>query len=580
MDCKRAVLAFADAPGAWRPALRALSLALLVTLAGCKKSAPVPAAPSSAPPSGAASPAAAALETVARVHWRGEAAIAADPHGAAFREIGRLPASAALATQTLDKLASAPWRLFNLNTNGAPVAALRPLLDDLFRQEAYLEIRNAGHQPGELALALRLGPARAGVWETNLAAVMESLTGLRPAPAPAGRPGWTLTKHDAPNLVELTRAGAWTLVGLGTDTNGLLGRFRARIERDGSPVAPAASARHEGGRATNFHWLEAGFDLRRVGRALPFLDGRLPETFPRIFLTVAGHDGGVRAEGQLDFAQPLPEELPPWNIPTNLIQAPLAGFTAVRGLWPWLTSLKLPEVEPLLPWPDEVFVWSRKGFPLQTYFTAAVPDASNRVARLRQSLMQKLNPWLATNGMGRVEPLPFTNGFWWSGLPVMQAFVQTVPSPGGDCVFGGLLPPGPTNQPPPGELLNAITSRTNLVLYDWEITQDSVESCLFLGQIVRLALHKAQLPAHSASMAWLKAAGPNLGNTVTLLTRTGPSQISFLRQSSFGLTGVELQLLADWLESPRFPAGLHTLVAPPEDWAMKPPPTAPASKKP
>ena len=134
------------------------------------------------------------------------------------------------------------------------------------------------------------------------------------------------------------------------------------------------------------------------------------------------------------------------------------------------------------------------------------------------------------------------------------------------------MPYGRTNQPVPAELWPTIFSRTNLLSYHWEITQPKIEAWLFNGQTLRLVLHQAQLPAPSAGMAWLKSAGLKLGNSITMTTRTGPAQISFVRQSSIGLTAVELNLLADWLESPRFPVSLHSFLAPPEAVGAKPPP--------
>jgi hypothetical protein len=73
-------------------------------------------------------------------------------------------------------------------------------------------------------------------------------------------------------------------------------------------------------------------------------------------------------------------------------------------------------------------------------------------------------------------------------------------------------------------------------------------------------------------MAWHKSAGLKLGNSITMTTKTGPAQISFVRSSSIGLTAVELNLLADWLESPRFPVGLHSFLAPPEAVVTRPAP--------
>jgi len=71
------------------------------------------------------------------------------------------------------------------------------------------------------------------------------------------------------------------------------------------------------------------------------------------------------------------------------------------------------------------------------------------------------------------------------------------------------------------------------------------------------------MPAESASIAWFKAAASKFGNCATYVTKTGPNQLSFARRSNTGFTAVELHGLADWLESPQFPRGTHTSLAPP-----------------
>ncbi len=307
---------------------RCINSALVAALiaaagAGCKKSEPGPGAPSaSSPPE----------ETVARVHWLGKNRLAADTNAASFMDIWKLPESARLETQTLDKLSLAPWRLLkgDAATNGAPVARLRPLLDDLVQEESYVEVRNATNQPGELVLAIRLSPERSDLWETNLAVVLESLTGVRPVVAPGDRRGWSLKIPDAPRLIELARAGDWTVIGLAPEQNTLLAAVRARLERDHVPFAA---------RTTDF-WLEADFDLRRVAGALaPGWD--LPEGLPRASLTVIGAGRDVLTRGQFNFAGLRPFELEAWNIPTNLVHDPLISFTAIRGVRPWLASLKM-----------------------------------------------------------------------------------------------------------------------------------------------------------------------------------------------------------------------------------------------
>jgi hypothetical protein len=66
------------------------------------------------------------------------------------------------------------------------------LLDDLVAAESCLEIRQPANQPGELVLAIHLDDQRAVLWQTNLAAVLESLTGIRPVSAPDHQYGWSL----------------------------------------------------------------------------------------------------------------------------------------------------------------------------------------------------------------------------------------------------------------------------------------------------------------------------------------------------------------------------------------------------
>jgi hypothetical protein len=79
-----------------------------------------------------------------------------------------------------------------------------------------------------------------------------------------------------------------------------------------------------------------------------------------------------------------------------------------------------------------------------------------------------------------------------------------------------------------------------------------------------VALHKAQLPPESVALKWLRALEFKLTNCGTIIRRESPGRFSLVRKSSCGFTAVELHLIADWLESPQFPAGLHTFNAPPD----------------
>src|SRR5207237_2145698 len=163
------------------------ALLCLLLAAGCKKSSdqstPAPSSPSlpDTHPS-----------SLSRLHWLGKKRLVTETNAAAFMQIWNLPESARLEAQTLDKLSTAPWRLLKGMTNGAsstnaqtPVGAstlLRPLLEDLVQEESFLEIHGVTNHPAELALAIKLNEIRAELWRTNLAAVLESLTGAKSVP--------------------------------------------------------------------------------------------------------------------------------------------------------------------------------------------------------------------------------------------------------------------------------------------------------------------------------------------------------------------------------------------------------------
>src|SRR5215831_16129000 len=85
--------------------------AAIVLATGCKKSE-TPEQTATAANKNASN------EPAAVVHWAGIKWLATDPSAAGFLKIWRLPESQNLMTQTLDKLALAPWRLSG--TNVAP----------------------------------------------------------------------------------------------------------------------------------------------------------------------------------------------------------------------------------------------------------------------------------------------------------------------------------------------------------------------------------------------------------------------------------------------------------------------------
>jgi hypothetical protein len=530
------------------------------------------------------------IETLARVHWMGLNQVSASTNAAQFMKVWQLPPTKALAAQTLDKFSQSPWRWLHRSVDTNTAALLRPLLDDVLADESYLQIRSVTGRPAEFAFAIRLDERRAALWQTNLGQVLKSLTGIPPVPAPSGHFGWSLNKHHDPDLIELTRVGGWTVVGAAEDFNSLIAELRARTERalspwngrngsdwleaDLNPAALLSCLTNAGSGAV--WWGEATDEpasLHQSEATTAREDSRPTESgkayhYPvptRLYFSVSGNGDNVLTHATADFSQPLALELKPWNIPTNLIHGPLTSFTAARGLAPWLGNLPAWQKLEFSPPPDQAYLWSQAGTPFQTYFAALLPGASNQVWQLSKRLVQNGNPWLTAHAQGSFQWLTNPGRIVWYDALIISPWLVPITTNQQDYVMGGLyaIESGDLDVPSQ-DMLQTVLNTTNLVFYQSERTGGRVEDGFFITQLFRVIFKKAQLPPDAKATAWLKNVESQLGTSTTLVTQTGPAQLSFARQSTVGLTALELHLLGDWLESPDFPRGLHTFLAPPE----------------
>jgi hypothetical protein len=508
-------------------------------------------------------------EPVAIIHWMGAKQVSSQPNAAGFLKIWRLAETEKLRAQTLDKLALAPWTLRATNqsavTNSAALvranpsaALLRPLLDDLVQQECYLEIRDAGTAGCQLGLAVRLDAKRSGAWETNLGSVFESATGTRRTPTQTpGNRGWSVRANgSSPALspalrhAELVQVGEWTIFGMALDQNPVFSEILGRVQAKQTPLATPATA----------EWLQVACDLRRLCSALSW-GPALPPGWPRISFGVNGDGTSVLTKGQLSFSKPLPFETEPWIIPTNLIHEPLHSFTAVQGLKAWVSSMPAWSDLRAGPAPNQLFCWGQGGSPFLDYAAAPLADSSSAMQKLGPKVMDELNPLLATNGMGKWEHSGKTDGIAWNRVPIINPFIQSISQPQGNYLLAGLSPLAVTNSKAPFGTLQDLVSRSNVVYLDRELTGPRIEAWMFVGQLFRITLRRTQLSSEALTVQWFKVVGPTLGETLTTITKTGPATLSFDRKSGFGLTGIEFHLLADWLESARFPYETHTEIA-------------------
>jgi hypothetical protein len=490
---------------------------------------------------------------VLHLHWAGLQQVEADTNAANLIAVWRLPETMALIDQTIDKLAR--WPLHGA-TNTAS-ARLRPLFDDVVTSESQLYITDAEiNRPStsgrfEFLLAVRLPADRAVFWKTNLAEALFTLTGESPTPTPHG---WTLQPTNAVQRIEFDRNGAWTLIGCGLAKSVEKSQFVYDL-RDG----PAPK-----------QWLE--MDLAPSGLAatvgalelLPATVDPQPNCWPAVHLTVSGENGNVHTHAIFDRDRPFHLDLPIWEIPTNLIHGSLTSFTAARGFSGWLATQPLWQQLQLSKTPEQYISWSQ-GIPFKTYLAAPLPDASNQLAQLASHLVPKVNPWLATNAEGSLSWSAEFSGILWNNANILSPFAISVDFDHRHYLLAGLYPP-PTDAPvpPPAQILDSISHESTLIFTEWEHTGSHLEDDLFIGQLFRMMFHKPQLPFESAVMTWIKKMEGSLGVCATFVNLSRTNRLELNRVSTIGLNALEIHLLADWLESPQFPHGFHTFLAPPD----------------
>ena len=486
--------------------------------------------------------------TLVQVHWIGKKRLGVTAGAYYLTRLWQFPESKRLEAQTLDKLSVAPWRILRGEgaVQNAPGMLMRPLLDDALQEECYFEARQSQDQSVQTVFAIHVDEARSGLWRTNLVGVIATLAGIQTMDVLDNGRGWSLKRAAYPSHFELARVGDWTVVGAGGNSNKL---FQETVDRIRHPKQTPT------GRATN--WIDGYFNFQKIDQStlLPMPQ----EMRPEMSVSISGDGGNVLVSAQFNFAQPLFSELDPWTVPTNLIRTPLTSFTAVRGIAPLLSSKSAWQNRQIGSAPNQIFSWSEGTNAFQTYFAASLPDAEAKVQRLISESLEKANPWLLQNGYVGFERMAAGNGATWGNLPSVRPFFQASQSGSNSFLFGGLLPSGPAERKgeiPAGFVAEA--TNADLVAFCWERTGPRVEAALDIGQLVRLLLHRPQLPTDSASVNCLKTIFLRLGETRTEALRTGPGRLVLRRKGTVGLTAIELNWLADWLESPTFPVGLHS----------------------
>lgn len=483
-------------------------------------------------------PAAKTSDPVARVHFVGFDQLALTTNAATLNEIWKMPETIQLRQQLLDKLARALASSFRPRTDkpgAAPDAALRSLFPDLFQRESYLEITKPADQSSAWTLAIQLDAARSRVWETNWLQLTEA---------------WNCVTASGTNRLTFATVNSWFVIqcvsGAANDNGnhaGVCPVFR-QISAKGRPVDPPKD-----------YLLKANANLASFNADLPFF---AVTNQPMIELSVAGKGPRLRSEARVLFPKPIRWQLEKWQIPANTIRDPqgtLISFTGAQGLAPWLSGWPPLREFGVNPAPNQLFAWGDSHAPFQIMAAAPVRNMTNVLARFAMERMPKLNATLSDLGAGSVEFQTNHSTILWRGLaPIIVPYLRPASEPGKEFLQAGIFPMEDTStNPPPSELLGQLTSRANLLYYDWEITQERLAQLRSVAPYFSTFLDIPTLEAGLVSSKWLEAIQPKLVNTVTEISVVSGRELKLVRSSEAGFNGLELVALAHWFESASFP---------------------------
>ncbi len=466
-------------------------------------------------------------------HCAGGAELADNTNLTTLHSILALPSTAKFEKMVLEKLGGIVAQSRPFQTRLAE-SLIDPLLADLFTTESLGSFGGSGSNSLDFILAVRLEAKRSRLWQDNAGKILgtagekysaEKFEGLR----------W------ASNSFWLAPAGDWLVMGSGDVLLPLETEYLGEIGREGRPVPPLKT-----------NWLEAEGDLAQLA-------GRLPEGArllkpARIKLSVAVKDGYLEINGHAVYAEAMGWESKAWQIPTNLVQGPLISFSAGQDVAAFLNlSADFSRIENN-PLTNQFCAWAQGAMVFQSYMEWPAPNASNALQTLSSQAPAAFNSDLKRIDRGEVVWLAKRGRLVLSKRGTVSPYVEVAPAKEGQYLLLSLFPLTPGGKPAPAELWEQIKGRTDLVYYDWEATGPRLQQWRLLSGML-LNLPRAESDEAIETMGikekWLNDIGAPKGNTVTEITRVAPNELSLLRTSPLGFTGIETILLSDWM------SGLH-----------------------
>jgi hypothetical protein len=483
---------------------------------------------------------------ILRAHFIGTEQLFAAPQSSKMKEAWNIKTAVAFRREALDRFALLPsfWLGENL-PKGAPTQTnlFRPLLEDVFARECYLECT----AKPDFLLAVHVSDARARIWQTNLwQALANWKLGAPVAAKLDSASGFESKRAGVPGVFRFLRAGEWIVVSASSGTLARETEMLASIKTTGRPAPPTGA------------WLDGDANLARFDGWLPVLANF--ENLPTAHFSVSNRADFVRTYATLDFAKPHGWKPEPWQIPSNHIHEPLISFLAARGTAPLFESLKPLRDLGYKPTPNQIIGWGHGSLPFQFNYATPSGDVTNQLKKVKPKMAEMVLGPGGKRMSGEFEWQTNSHQIIWQGLPVAVPHLSEMRDSGREFLVFAALPPMRATNKAPAELYQAFAGRDELVAFDFEITQFRIPHWRQFYQLAEIASRRTLTATNTPFQQWLIEItplferAPQLGEAVTELRATSPTQMTLVRKSFTGLTAGELVTLGRWLESTNFPS--------------------------
>lgn len=501
-------------------------------------------------------------------HFAGVTRLAKGDAIPAAKQVFALRISTPYKNLVLNRVCLDMAEALGLKTNGQTPQLFRPLLDSFLDSESMGCMGGAPGGPFNFVLAVHLDKDLLQTWQQNLkTANRDSGEELRAE----SFTGWQWNK-GAGNSFWMVPAQDWMVFGRGKSLAFVRSDYLRQIQKTGRPDA-----------ALEFNCLESAADWPRLADWIPL--SSCPLKLGRTQFAIAADANGFHLTGQIKYPEAIQWQAYPMLLPTNLVREPLNSFTTGQNVEPFLKSDETLSKFCTDPFSDQFYFWSMNELAFQNYAAWPSDDPTNTLIRLADQAPGALNPQLRALDNTKLNWSPKAMQLSWEGFQLIAPIITTVPAKDGSFLAAGLFPLTPGKSPAPQALWAQFAGRSDLVYYDWELTGPRVRQLLTVSQILPVLQLLGVGPAEpgevvsggvkmkpkttisrdiafrlSLQESWLASLTPLLGNTVTEVTKTGPNELTVVRNSPFVFSSLELILLSHVLtDTPAGPLDWHLL---------------------